>query len=33
LRKKKLTTKVNIIVIEINNLKIANKIAITTKIK
>jgi len=33
LYKKLLTTKTNIIVIKINNLEIANKIIITTKIE
>ncbi len=33
LRKKQLTTKANIIVVEINNSKIANRIITTTKTK
>jgi len=33
LRKKQLTTKANIIVVEINNLKIVNRIVTITKIK
>jgi len=33
LRKRQLTTKTNIIVVKINNLEIANRIVIITKIK
>jgi len=33
LRKRKLITRVNIIIVEINNLESANKIIIATKIK
>jgi len=33
LRKKQLIAKANIIVVEINNLEIANKIVTTTKLK